>query len=244
VCRVTRKPGLRVRRAPRGSRSPGLRSGAGRPATSRQRSQAGGAPAQAVRAGSAGRAGCRAGPGRGAARRGAARARTWCGPSCSPARSPEPRRSCVRTGRAPAGVPRGGQRPEQASEEKGSARRQYFPRGLWEGAVGKSGVAARRRAGTRLPRTSSGRAEAPSCAPPPARRPADGSGSARGGRRAPACLHSAAAPRCAAVLSCHWPAPPGGVGPRLPLPVPLRRLGVPHPSPPKASAKTRSRTVA
>lgn len=92
--------------------------------------------------------------------------------------------------------------------------------------------------------SSSGRAEAPSCAPPPARRPADGSGSARGGRRAPACLHSAAAPRCAAVLSCHWPAPPGGVGPRLPLPVPLRRLGVPHPSPPKASAKTRSRTVA
>lgn len=110
----------------------------------------------------------------------------------------------------------------QNRDEEGRARREGFPRA--GGAQGRGG---------HVPAPG---AEAPTCARPArddraARRPAAGSGPARGGPRAPACLHSAAAPRCAAVLSRHWPA-------RLPPPGSSRRGGPSAPAP-RDGGKTR-----
>lgn len=146
--------------------------------------------------------------GQGGAGRAAGAVRTWCGPSCPPARS-----HGLTAGR--------GRRPEPGQGGEGAAR----------------GVPGRRR-GARMRRTRTCSQDC-LCARPArggraARPPATGSGAARGGPRAPPCLHSAAAPRCAAVLSRHWPAlppPPGSSrrgGPSAPAPPALQgRPGYP-----------------
>lgn len=138
--------------------------------------------------------------GQGGAGRAAGAVRTWCGPSCPPARS-----HGLTAGR--------GRRPEPGQGGEGAAR----------------GVPGRRR-GARMRRTRTCSQDC-LCARPArgdraARPPATGSGAARGGPRAPPCLHSAAAPRCAAVLSRHWPALP-------PPPGSSRRGGPSAPAPPR-----------
>lgn len=138
--------------------------------------------------------------GQGGAGRAAGAVRTWCGPSCPPARS-----HGLTAGR--------GRRPEPGQGGEGAAR----------------GVPGRRR-GARMRRTRTCSQDC-LCARPArggraARPPATGSGAARGGPRTPPCLHSAAAPRCAAVLSRHWPALP-------PPPGSSRRGGPSAPAPPR-----------
>lgn len=158
VCRVTRRPSPKMP-----SRSPKLRSPP-RPGSARRREalprrRFARAPQGALAAGQ-GRAG------RGGAGRGVHVVRTVLLSGQVPGASALVRAD--REGARYSPAPRGGRRPEQASEEKGSVRRQSFPRGLWEGAVGKSGATARRDTGTGLLRTSSSGAEARSRAPPPA----------------------------------------------------------------------------